>query len=140
MRKTKIITKICLIIILNFTFNGLISAQNQEIDNFPCDSLTKTKIESKVMYALVGRIPLKLKQADNSECETGIFSFDIVVSQDGQIISAELNKKHSSKLSEEFLDALITSVKSSSFDSKDNAPSKQKGNITYEFKFKEKSN
>jgi len=140
MKKTKMVTRIFLIIILNFAFSGLLKAQNNDIVNSPCDSLTQSKIESGVMYAIAGRMPLKIKQSDNPKCETGKFSFDIVVNQDGMIISAELNKKHSSKVSEKFMDALLTAVKSSSFDKKDNAPSKQKGNITYEFKLKKNSN
>lgn len=140
LNRTRLVINLFLIIILNFAFSGLLKAQNNEINNSPCDSLLKSKIESTVMFALAGRIPIKLAQPENPKCEIGKYSFDIVVNNDGEIISAELNKKHSSELSEEFLNGLLNTVKSSSFNDKDNAPSKQKGNITYIFKLKENSN
>ena len=140
MKSVKILWKVCLLFILSYSLTGQLNAQNTGLENLPCDSVAKLKIESSVMYALAGRMVNNILKPENSNCEIGKYSFDIEVNKSGEIISLKLNKSNSSVPSEEFLNAMLKAIRSSSFIRKENAPSKQKGNITYIFKLKDKSN
>lgn len=101
-----------------------------------CDSIVKTKIESRVMFAFAGRTVKSLVKPENNTCEIGTFSFDILVNRNGKIIQAVFNTKISSTISDSLKTILLDAAIKSQFMDDDGAPSKQKGNITYVFRLK----
>jgi hypothetical protein len=124
------------ILLLIFLIHGFVNAQVLDSIKDNCDSVQKANIKSHIMFALAGRSVNTLIQPVDYTCEIGRFSFDIIVDRQGEVIQAELNTRFSSNISDGLKSILINSAMKSVFDTKDDAPSKQKGNITYEFKMK----
>lgn len=118
---------------LIFLTQGYVNAQVLDSD---CDSVHRANIESNIMFALSGRSVITLIQPIDYTCEIGRFSFDIHVNRQGKVIQAEMNTNFSSVISDSLKSILINSAMKSIFDTKDDAPAKQKGNIIYEFKMK----
>lgn len=71
--------KIYLTLLFVFVFNGFLNAQDIGSKKCDCDSIVKTKIESRVMVAFAGRTIKSLVKPENNTCEIGTFSFDILV-------------------------------------------------------------
>lgn len=128
-----------LILLLIFLFSGFLNAQTIESKECDCDSILKAKIEARVMFAFVGRTIKTLVKPDNYTCETGKFSIDILVNRNGDVIQADFSPRMSSKISDNLKSVLIDAAMKSKFKGKIDAPSKQKGNITYEFRLKDKN-
>jgi hypothetical protein len=98
-----------------------------------CDSVQQKKTEGGFYYLLAGRTPVQLSKANNTACETGHFTFDIVVNRDGKIIEAKFNQKNSDPISEKLKAELERAVLTSLFYANIEAPEKQKGSIGYKF-------
>lgn len=124
------------LILLFLVFNGVLNAQVADAKKINCDSIQKAKIESQVFYALAGREVKNLIIPDNITCELGKFSFDILVNKEGEVIQANINTKISSPLSDKLKATMINAAMKSKFMNNNDAPAKQKGNITYAFKLK----
>lgn len=130
--------KIILTLLLTFWFNGFLNAQTNDSKKCHCDSILKTKIESRVSFAIAGRTAKTIIKPDYNTCEIGKFAIDIIVNRGGEVIKADLNSKISSEVSDKLKEILIDAAKKSKFMEENNAPAKQKGHITYEFRFKDK--
>ncbi|HET6556296.1 MAG TPA: hypothetical protein VFG54_03215 [Prolixibacteraceae bacterium] len=129
--------KTILTLLLLFLLNGFLNAQIIDSKKCDCDSILKAKIESRVMFAFAGRTVKTLVKPDNNTCEIGKFSIDILVNRNGDVIQADFSTKISSKISDSLKTVLIDAAMKSKFMDNDGAPSKQKGNITYEFRLKD---
>jgi hypothetical protein len=126
--------KIILVIVLTFSINELLTAQENNSKRIECDSTLKTKIESVVMFSLSGRMVKTLIKPDNNTCEIGQFSVDIIVNRNGQVINAEFNTKVSSAVSDSLKLNLLDAARRSRFMDANDSPAKQKGSITYVFR------
>jgi hypothetical protein len=122
-----------LILLLTFLIHGFVNAQVLDSN---CNSVQKANIDSQIMFAVSGRSVITLIQPVDYTCEIGRFLFEIIVDRQGEVIQAELNTKFSSIISDSLKSVLINSALKSVFDVNDDAPAKQKGNITYEFRMK----
>ena len=131
--------KIISILILVFLFTGFLNAQVIDSKTCDCDSILRAKIETRVMFLINGRVAKALIRPDNVTCEIGKFYFDILVNREGDIIQADLNTRFSSKISDNLKAILIDAIVKSKFMDENDAPAKQKGNITYEFLLNDKN-
>lgn len=126
-----------LTLLLLFVFNGFLDAQDIDSKKCECDSILMTKIECRAIFALVGRTVKTLVSPDNNTCEIGTYSIDILVNRNGEVVQAVFNTKISSPISDTLKTILIDATMKVKFINNEDAPLKQKGNITYHFEMKD---
>lgn len=137
--KNKLMIKTILTLILIFLFNNFLKAQIIDSNKCDCDSILKSKIDSRFSLTFAGRDVKTLVKSDNSTCETGMFSFVIWVNRNGEVIKAEFNTKISSQISDKLKTILMDAAMKAKFMDMDDAPSKQKGSITFFFRLKDEN-
>jgi len=84
-------------------------------------------------YSLAGRNAKALPKPNYNSNDQGTIVLNIIVDKDGNVISATYQPKGSTTAASALLNAAKRAAMNTKFDKKDNAPSKQKGTITYHF-------
>jgi len=84
-------------------------------------------------YSLAGRKAKALPKPSYNSNDQGTIVLNIIVDKNGNVISATYKPKGSTTVASALLDAAKRAAMNTKFDKKENAPSKQKGTITYHF-------
>jgi|AntAceMinimDraft_15_1070371.scaffolds.fasta_scaffold35761_3 hypothetical protein len=132
--------KICTIILILTIIILELNAQDIDQNNHvSCDSILQSRIETSIMFSIGGRMAEWLPAPNNPNCETGLFLIEFTVNRQGKILTVEFLTKKSSTISDKLKNELLKVAKESRFSINTNSPKKQKGNITYRLKIKEKT-
>jgi TonB family protein len=117
------------------TINQPNKSNNSEIKSIDNINNSKEKgIANGMPFSLSGRSAISLSTPECKAQAEGTVVVAITVNQDGHVIQADSGVKGSTTFDEELLNASQKAALKSRFDKKPDAPSFQKGTITYRFR------